>query len=286
LTLDSLPPLTVRSYGSSGPPVLVLHGGPGSPGYLAPLARALADRFLVLEPFQRGSSDTPLTVARHVEDLDALLRSRFPDRSAALVGHSWGAMLALAQAAAHPHRIRSVALIGCGTFDGQARRRMREILDRRTDDALRRCLESLAQEIPDPDERLRVRGSLIDRLYLVDPVEAEEDNTPCDARAHQETWEDMLRLQREQVYPAAFATITAPVLMLHGAEDPHPGRMIRTSLAPHLPQLEYREWPRCGHYPWLERAVRDEFLEALRTWLAGHPENPAAAADQPRRVGQ
>lgn len=89
----------------------------------------------------------------------------------------------------------------------------------------------------------------------------------CDARAHHETWEDMLRLQAEGVYPAAFATIRAPVLMLHGAVDPHPGRMIRTVLARHLSQLEYYEWARCGHYPWLEKAVGDEFFAVLRRWL-------------------
>lgn len=25
---------------------------------------------------------------------------------------------------------------------------------------------------------------------------------------------------------------------------------------------------RCGHYPWLERAVRDEFFSVVRQWLA------------------
>jgi len=29
--------------------------------------------------------------------------------------------------------------------------------------------------------------------------------------------------------------------MLHGAYDPHPGRMIRDTLARVMPQLEYRE---------------------------------------------
>jgi pimeloyl-ACP methyl ester carboxylesterase len=43
--------------------------------------------------------------------------------------------------------------------------------------------------------------------------------------------------------------------------------MIRASLAPHIPQLEYHEWERCGHYPWLERAVRDDFFSLLRNWL-------------------
>ena len=46
--------------------------------------------------------------------------------------------------------------------------------------------------------------------------------------------------------------------------------MIRASLAPYIPQLEYREWERCGHYPWLEKSTHDEFFSVLRTWLANH----------------
>jgi pimeloyl-ACP methyl ester carboxylesterase len=77
----------------------------------------------------------------------------------------------------------------------------------------------------------------------------------------------MVRLQEEGVYPAAFAAIRSPVLMLHGAVDPHPGGLIRESLERYLPQIEYREWEQCGHYPWLEREVREEFFLVLRGWL-------------------
>ena len=35
-----------------GKPAVVLHGGPGAPGGMAPVARALAEDFVVLEPLQ------------------------------------------------------------------------------------------------------------------------------------------------------------------------------------------------------------------------------------------
>jgi len=72
------------------------------------------------------------------------------------------------------------------------------------------------------------------------------------------------------VYPKAFSAISSPVLMLHGTYDPHPGRMILASLKPHIPQLEYCEWERCGHYPWREKAVRELFFSTLRDWLVKH----------------
>jgi hypothetical protein len=41
--------LHVREYGHSGPRIFVLHGGPGAPGHMAPVARGLAGSYRVLE---------------------------------------------------------------------------------------------------------------------------------------------------------------------------------------------------------------------------------------------
>jgi pimeloyl-ACP methyl ester carboxylesterase len=66
--------IQVRSYGNSGSYVVLLHGGPGAPGDIAPLASYLQNRFRVLEPLQRISGGIPLTVAGHVADLYDVLR--------------------------------------------------------------------------------------------------------------------------------------------------------------------------------------------------------------------
>jgi hypothetical protein len=81
--------------------------------------------------------------------------------------------------------------------------------------------------------------------------------------------EEPLTVPRSGVYPAAFAASESPVL-LHGVVDPHPGRLIQASLEPYVRRLEYRDWERCGHYPWAERAAREEFFEVLRSWLTKH----------------
>lgn len=260
-------PIRVRTYGSSGPPVVVLHGGPGAVGYMAPVARGLAGGFRVLEPLQRGSGGEPLTVDRHVRDLHQVLEDRCPKSRPALVGSSWGAMLALAYAAEHPGGVAALVLIGCGTFDPEARAVLRSRIEERMDAAVRDRLKGLEREISDPDERLRIMGELLLPVYSHDLASTDQEIESCDARAHRETWEDMERLQSEGVYPAAFSAIECPVLMLHGSEDPHPGAMIRDSLRPHVPHVEYRQWERCGHYPWLETAVRDEFFAVLGDWL-------------------
>ena len=104
-------------------------------------------------------------------------------------------------------------------------------------------------------------------LYVFDTMALDLEVERIDARAYHESWNDMLRLQAEGVYPASFAAIRTPVLMLHGDFDPHPGVLIRASLQRYLPQLEYEELPRCGHYPWIEKHAAAEFYASIRQWL-------------------
>lgn len=80
----------IRFHGKDGPPVIALHGGPGACGGAARIAQGLSDEFRVLEPWQRISGDTPLSVAVHIADLHELICSRCKDEKPALVGESWG----------------------------------------------------------------------------------------------------------------------------------------------------------------------------------------------------
>jgi pimeloyl-ACP methyl ester carboxylesterase len=179
-------------------------------------------------------------------------------------------MLALAFAAAHPEVARALVLIGCGTFDKAARARLQETLRERK--AQKRGQPAISQGgkwRQSPVLRAKWwKSPAFLRMYAHELTTTETEIESYDARGAQETWDDMVRMQEAGVYPAAFSAIHVPVLMLHGAADPHPGRMIEASLRPYLPQLEYREWERCGHYPWLEKAVHEEFFSVLREWLA------------------
>lgn len=227
--------MRIRHYGESGPLVIAIHGGPGAPGSVAPVARELADQFRVLEPFQRHAGDAPLTVATHVADLHELVTAQ--DQAPAIVGWSWGSMLALAYAAQWPESVARRVVINCGTFD----------------EASRAVFQHAVAEHPN--------------AYFYDPITTNTEERELDERGHEEAWGDMLRLQRDGIYPAAFAAIKAPVLMIHGSEDPHPGPMIRDCLRRYIAHLEYRELPRCSHYPWLERHACVPLFEAQNIFL-------------------
>ena len=260
----------VRHYGNAGPLVLVLHGGPAAVGDVAPVAEGISRCFHAVEPWQRGSGGEHLTVARHVADLHELATDLAGSARVTILGHSWGAMLALCYAALHPGSVGPVVIVGCGTFDRASRNRMLAIIEERMDDDLRERLRRVSATTTEPAEQFVQTYKLTRHIFNYEPIDpyiGKEEFEPFDLTAHNETWENMQRLQDDGTYPSGFNTIDSPVLMLHGQYDPHPGQMIRNSLLPWIPQLEYHEYERCGHSPWLEKSTRDVFFNDVCEWL-------------------
>jgi proline iminopeptidase len=112
-----------RAVGPEGAPlVVVLHGGPGGDHRSLLALEALADGHRVLFYDQRGaglSQRVPperLTVADHLADLDALIGAQ-GGGPALLVGHSWGAMLAIAYMGHRPEAVARAVLIEPGFLD-------------------------------------------------------------------------------------------------------------------------------------------------------------------------
>lgn len=97
-------------------PLVLLHGGPGMASwYLEPLEALAADRPVILyDQSGCGRSDSPeddghYTLPAFVDDLH-LLTAALDLPYFALLGHSWGGMLALAYAAEYPERVTSLVL--------------------------------------------------------------------------------------------------------------------------------------------------------------------------------
>lgn len=266
-------PIQVRLHGGHGPCVVLLHGGPGAPGEMIPVARALENQFRIIEPLQRTSGETPLSVERHVDDMQDALKDIVTQESISLVGHSWGAVLALTFAARHPQSIDRVILIGSGTFDEHARKVYQTNMGNRVDSKMKQHIQQLEAQLKSAktreqrDELFGELGTIMTNLQAIDPIDLPPKTISCDEQGHHETWNDALALQYEGIQPAEFSNINVPVIMIHGREDPHPGRLIRQSLESYIKNIQYRELPNCGHTPWIERGAREEFYDLLRECL-------------------
>ena len=107
-------------WDGAGAPVVALHGLASSSHWYDLVIPHLMDsfRFIALDQRAHGKTDQPetgydwRTLAGDVTDaMDQLGIER-----GALMGHSWGASVALSVAALHPHRVTRLALIEGGTF--------------------------------------------------------------------------------------------------------------------------------------------------------------------------
>ena len=109
--------LFVREIGH-GPPIVVVHGGPDfDHSYLLPELDRLSDKYHLIYYDQRGRGKSAggvqpedVTLESEISDLDQVRESsQLP--STAVLGHSWGAVLAMEYAIRHPERVSRLILL-------------------------------------------------------------------------------------------------------------------------------------------------------------------------------
>lgn len=102
----------IKEFGSSEKPVIiVIHGGPGGDlNYLLPL-KNLSENYHVIFYDQRGSGLSPrvpnseLNIEQYIKDLDDIVKNYKQKGKAILIGHSWGAILAIDYIGRYPDKI-------------------------------------------------------------------------------------------------------------------------------------------------------------------------------------
>src|SRR4030067_3698372 len=105
--------INVRYYGNTPYKVVVVHGGPGAPGEMAPVASELSKKFGVIEPFQSKN-----TVQGLVEELKLQIMKN-TSVPVFLIGWSWGAWLSFILAANYGSLVKKLIIIGSGPFENE-----------------------------------------------------------------------------------------------------------------------------------------------------------------------
>ncbi len=255
----------------SGPEVVVLHGGPGAHhDYLLPGVDALATGRTLVYYDQRGGGrspvgrDVPVTASEQVHDLEAL-RDVWGMSQMHLLGYSWGGLLAMLYALAHPDRVASLALLSPAPAAASERPGYEAELARRnsTDEikAARAALQAGDQRRTDPDRYADRLFSLAVAGYFHDPARAVE-LTPfrITGRTQQIVWES---LGDDYDLRPRLAQLDIPAIVLHGDDDPIPlatAQATADALRARMVVLKDS-----GHVPYIEAA--DQFVAALDSFL-------------------
>ena len=267
--------LFVREMGA-GPPLVVLHGGPGAHhDYLLTHFARLADDFRLHFYDQRGggrsrvSRPGGISWRDHVADLEALRESWGLERLI-LTGYSWGGLLALLYAAEYPERAGALALLAPAAGWGDYHQRFREEFARRSDSdvvkRLRAELEASGLRETDPAAYRQRRFDLSVAGYFRDPAQA-RDLTPfvVQSQAQQATIASLKghgpELRRR------LASVHAPTLILHGRHDPIPLEWAE-ELAGVMPAARLVVLENSGHVPYVEE--RERTFDEMRRFLKEH----------------
>lgn len=266
----------------SGPPMVLLHGGPGSYDQLEPVAE-MVDDIVQVHRFEqracaRSSGSPPFTVARWIMDLEEL-RIRWGHESWIVAGHSFGSAIAVAYALAYPQRTRALVYMSCLLDLGTAQTGREEFLANRLAripaKSLARMLELRRMRDQDPDSW---RAELADELSILgltaefgDSVTAAQyvgalvaDTPPINERVNVELGEDFAAYCARPEFAEELRALGCPMLIVHGDHDLRP-MWAAERLASVVPRAESAR-VRGGHFPWLE--VPDELRRALRDFLS------------------
>ena len=234
-----------------GPPVVLVHGGPGWWDVFHDLA---LPGFTLHRWDQRGAGRSdrrgPYTLTRFVEDLEAI-RHTTGHEQVALIGHSWGAALALEYAAAHLDHLTQLILVSSTGLDGTPPTYRERVAD------------ILAHTPPDDPWIARISTGFADRETALD--HARHLNTPR-FEPNQECADALLaELRGLPDRAAACRRIAVPTLLIHGAEDLRPP-YVTDSLLEALPHAERVVLDGVAHYPWVEDP--DAFQKVVRAYLS------------------
>lgn len=257
----------LRKYGHKPFPVAVIHGGPGAPGEMAPVARELSSAMGVLEPLQ-----TATTLEGQVEELQAVLE-KHAALPIILMGFSWGALLSFIFAARYPSFVRKLILIGSAPYEEKYAANITQTRLSRLSAEERKQALSLMETLNDPavadKNTLMARlGKLLSQADSYDPLPHDDEILECQYDVFQGVWGQAAHLRSSGKLLEFGKSIKCPVVAIHGDYDPHPAAGVVEPLSRILKDFRFILLEKCGHCPWLERNARDRFYDILKQELA------------------
>ncbi|UCH43099.1 MAG: alpha/beta hydrolase [Dehalococcoidales bacterium] len=257
----------LRMYGESPFDIAVIHGGPGAPGEMAPVARELSFIRGVLEPLQ-----TATTVDGQVKELKGVLE----DNAAlpvTLIGFSWGAWLTFILTARYPSLVMKLILIGSGPYEeeyaaGIMPTRLSRLGEKERAETIA-LIESLDDPtISDKNTQMARFGELTSKADSYNPMPLKSEGLESQPDIYQSVWQQAREMRITGELLELGSNIRCPVVAIHGDYDPHPAEGVKEPLSRILPDFRLVLLENCGHKPWIEKNARGMFYAILKKEVA------------------
>jgi len=251
----------LRKYGSQPFSIAVIHGGPGAPGEMAPVARELSSDMGILEPLQTADS-----VYGQVAELKNAL-GKYGNPPLILIGFSWGAWLSYILAAQNPLLVKKLILISSAPFEERyAAKIMGTRLSHLNTDEKKEALSLLSALNSGGLKGTGFArfGELMDKADAFDLLSLDSEVLSYSQDIYQQVWGQASKMRSSGELIKLGERIKCPVIAIHGDYDPHPAAGVKEPLAYVLKDFRFILLEKCGHHPWLERQAKDKFYEMLR----------------------
>jgi len=250
----------LRIYGEAPFNIAVIHGGPGAPGTMAPLARELSKKYGVLEPMQTADS-----IDGQLEELKAIIESKsnFP---VVLIGHSWGAWLSYMFASRYPKLVRKLILVGCGSFEEKYLTSMNNKRENRLSEEENRRVGELFKLLHDPERKKEAFcefGKLMTKADSYAPISLDDEGLDFQPEVFQNCMREVNLLRKSGELLDFANKIECPVVAIHGEYDSHSYEGVELPLKKMVKDFKFHLLAHCGHSPWNEFHAKDDFFKIL-----------------------
>lgn len=242
-----------QTFGQGERPVLAVHCMLGSSNIWGPVFEPLADQITATAFDLPGHGKSADRVSADVDyqTLATRIAASFIDRPVDLIGHSFGAVVALRIAAAAPEAIRTLTLIEPVLFSpvaqtplGQAQLARQAEFDALFDagdieTAARLFMKDWGAGTPWDDLPPKYRDQFLAQMPIVAEVSRANFTDPA-----------------QIIRPEAMEGIDAPVMLVYGTESPPSVAEVCEAIAARLPDVGVASVPGAGHMIPLSHAAQ------------------------------
>ena len=266
------------SVQGEGQPILLLSGGPGiSSNQLLELSQRLSENYKCILFDQRATGrshtfpmdSTTINLNQSIKDINLLLQ-RENIKKITIIGHSWGAMLAMSYAIKYPGYTAKLVVIGPGPLAlsefGVIEDNIFSRANKEEKIFMKQAEDSMAHHSASR-ELLRAYSKIYIRFFLFDSMKVDSLAEILKKATQNNIMQDLMMRDLSRInynLKPNISKLQMPFLVICGRQDPV--GLFSTISIQELNKKAKISWiEKSGHFPWLEQP--DGFYSELLAFL-------------------